>query len=195
MRASLLITTLLLAACPKSGHPLAPRYAGPPRAYQLLAETPEAEISTRADKRADLLVAVESGQPVPAVVATRTSEPINRHGGRARLYGDAAAAEGWSVDNFILLEIADRGGRILRRAAIGFQQGVTHGSEQIDSLGPMRFTFEPGEVDLTPLLPADEPVTIQTTALDVGGVGRVSNLYLVLTPDAAPGGEDDLRDR
>jgi hypothetical protein len=79
--------------------------------------------------------------------------------------------------------------------AIGFQQGVTLGTEQVDSLGPMRFTFEAGEIDLTPLLPADEPVTIKATALDVGGVGKVSNLYLVLTADAAPGGEDDLRER
>jgi hypothetical protein len=195
MRAALLTATLLLAACPKPSRPLAPRYAGPPRAYQLLAEVPEAEISSRGEKRADLLVAVESGQPVPAVVATRTSEPIDRHGARARLYGDAAAAEGWSVDNFVLLEIGEKSGRILRRVAIGFQQGVTLGTEQVDSLGPMRFTFEAGEIDLTPLLPADEPVTIKATALDVGGVGKVSNLYLVLTADAAPGGEDDLRER
>lgn len=195
MRAALLTATLLLAAaCPKSKAAPMASYSGPPKAYRLLEQTAEGETASRPEKRSDLYVAVESGQPVPAVVATRTTEPINRHGARARLYGDEAATQGWSVDNFLLLEVADKSGRIVRRVAVGFQQGVTAGSEQIDSLGPMRFSFEPGEIDLTSVLPADEPVTVKATALDVGGVGKVSDVYLVLTADAA-GGEEDLRDR
>ncbi len=195
MRAALLTATLLCAAaCPKSRAAPTASYAGPPKAIRLLEQTPEAETASRLEKRADLFVAVENGQPVPAIVATHTTEPINRHGARALLYGDEAATRGWSVDNFVLLEVADKAGRVIHRVAIGFQQGVTAGSEQVDALGPMRFTFNPGEVDVTSLLPPDEPVTLKATALDVGGVGRVSDVFLVLSAEAA-GGEEDLRER
>ena len=55
----------------------------------------------------------------------------------------------------------------------------------------MRFSFGPGEIDISNLLPLDEQVTVKATALDTGGIGRVSNLYLVLTAEAATGGHPD----
>jgi len=188
---------LLALGCPKNPDAARARYSGPPKAMKLLSDTPEAETATRLEKRTDLLVTVESGEPVPAVVAVGESGLFNREGGTVKLYGDAAGHEGWSVDNFVLLEIVNKKGEVVHRAAIGFQQGVARGSEQIDAVGQMKFAFGPGEIDLSSMLPADEPITVKATALDTGGVGRVSDLYIILS--AEPGGatapDEELRDK
>ncbi len=191
--AALLCTT----GCPKAGGAARATYAGPPKAMKLLTETGEAETETRTEKRTDLSVTVENGEPVPYVVAVGEVGPFSRQGGTVKLYGDDQGREGWSVDNFVLLEVRTQAGKILRSAAIGFQQGVTRGSDQIDSLGQMRFAFGPGEVEISNLLPVDEQVFVKATALDVGGVGKVSNLYLILTSEPAVGGhpDEELRDK
>lgn len=195
MSAALLSATLLLpAACPRSRAAWAASDSGPPESFQRLQQTAEARAPSRPEKRSDLCVAVENGQPAPAVVALSTTEPIERHGARARLCGDGAGAQGWSADSFLPVEVADESGRIIRRAAIGFQQGATLGSERIDSLRPVCFSFEPGEVDLTSTLTADEPIAPKVAALAIGGVGEVSDFFLLITADSA-GGEEDLRDR
>ena len=49
------------------------------------------------------------------------------------------------------------------------------------------------EVDLTHPLPESGPFQVRATALDSWGVGRVSDVFLVLVPDARPASEDDLR--
>lgn len=195
--AALALTALLAAGCAKSPGAARPTYSGPAKAFKLLTEVGEAETASRAERRADLVVTVENGEPVPAVVAVGESGLFSRQGGSVKLYGDEAGKEGWSVDNFVLVEVANKAGKVLHRAAIGFQQGVTRGSEQVDSLGQMKFAFGPGEVDLTSLLPADEPVTVKATALDVGGVGRVTSLYLILSADASAGptGDEELRNQ
>lgn len=186
---------MLLGACPKSERALVPSYSGPPRALLLIAAVPEAETASRTAQRSDLFVTTDSGEPVPRVVAVGEVGPFSREGARVRLYGDQAGSRSWSVDNFLLLEIQGQGGRLLNRAAIGFQQGVSCGGERIDTVGQMKFNFEPGEVDLTNLLPAQEAVTIRATALDTGGVGRVSDVYLILSPGSSGAPSDEeLRD-
>jgi hypothetical protein len=64
----------------------------------------------------------------------------------------------------------------------------------VDNVGPRSFSFEPGVVDLTNLLPESAPFKIRATALDYLGVGRVSNVFLRLEPRAR-GNEDDLRNQ
>ena len=196
MNRALWVTALSfsLLACPKQQEAVRPSYSGPPQAFKLLAATNEAETASRMERRQDLYVQVDSGEPVPSVVAVGEIGPLSRQGGRVQLYGDEAGTLGWEVDNFVLLEVGDAQGKVLKRLAIGFQQGATCGSDHIDTTGRMKFVFEAGEIDLTNLLPADEPFTLKATALDVGGVGRVSDLYLILTPNraGAPAGDDDL---
>lgn len=187
--------SMLLLACPKPQ--AAPRadYSGPPKAFKLLSATPEAETAARAEKRQDLYVVTDSGDPVPAVVAVGQVGPISRQNGKVRLYGDEAGKLGWSVDNFLLLEVVNASGEVVNRVAIGFQQGLTCGSEHIDTTGGMKFAFEAGEVDLSTLLPAEEPFTLKVSALDIGGVGQNSDLYLVLSASGAGSGEEDLRNQ
>jgi hypothetical protein len=194
-RALLCLLPLLIAGCPKSQHAVTPTWHGPPQAFKLLSETPEAETATRADKRTDLFVNTDTGEPIPTVVAVGEVGPLNRQGRRVRLFGDEAGTQGWSVDNFLFIEVIGPQGRIRNRIAIGFQQGVTFGSEHVDTAGPMAFSFGPGEVDLSSHLPTNEAVTIRATALDVGGVGRVSDVYLIVSPESggAPS-DEELRD-
>lgn len=190
------LLSLLALGCPKQQAAILPSYSGPPKAYLLLAEAVEAEWETRTARRTDLFVTTESGDPIPAVVAVGEVGPISRQGGQVRLYGDEAGQLGWSVDNFLLLEVSDRAGKVTQRVAIGFQQGVTRGAEQLDALGGMKFAFEAGEVDLTELLPEREPFTLKATVLDVGGVGKVSPIFLILSAKQSFGsGEEELLDR
>jgi len=165
---------------------------GPPRPVQLLAETAERETSQIEAKREDVEIDTRDFERTPRVVATGETPLLKLEGARARLYGDAAGKEGFSVDNLVLLEVLDERGKVLNRGAVGFTDLVMIGKEQVDSVGRMSFTFEAGEVEVTHLLPESAPFKVRATVLDYSGVGRVSNVYLLLE---SPGGgaEDDLR--
>ncbi|WP_257459765.1 hypothetical protein [Archangium lipolyticum] len=171
---------------------LAPTPPGQPRPYPLLKETEERETSELTVKREDVEIDTREFERTPRVVATGETPLVQLSGARARLYGDAAGTKGFKVDNFILLEVLDASGRVLNRSAVGFSENVHMGREVVDSVGPRSFHFEPGQVDLTTRLPESEPFQVRATVLDYSGVGRVTDVFLVLEP----GGErqeDDLR--
>jgi hypothetical protein len=172
--------------------PATPTRSGPPRPVQLLAETPERETSQIQAKREDVEIDTRDFERTPRVVATGETPLLRLEGARARLYGDAAGKEGFSVDNLILIEVLNEKGQVLNRGAVGFTDMVRVGKQQVDSVGPMSFTFEPGVVDLTNLLPESAPFKVRATVLDYSGVGRVSNVFLLLE-SPAQGTEDDLR--
>lgn len=183
-------------ACVTGNGGVANRFTGAPQAFQILSATPEAETKTRGEQRKDLFANTVTGEPIPYVVTKGAIGPFNRKGGRVRLYGDNVGQQGWNVDNFVLFEVTDRNGMRIHRFAVGFQQGVSSGSEQIDSVGAMQFQFAPGEIDITRFLPEDEDITITATALDTGGTGVVSDLWLILSEDRGRtgAGSYDFRD-
>ncbi|HZI16500.1 MAG TPA: hypothetical protein VE153_39405 [Myxococcus sp.] len=194
--------TLLLAAaacgllaCARQVPPAPTSSApAPPRAVRLLLDTPERETGALSRRREDVEVDATEGERTPRIVATGQTPSLRLEGSRARLYGDAKASLGFSVDNFLLLEVLDANGKVVRRAAVGFTEGVLIGKEVVDSLGRRAFSFEAGEVDVTDLLPESEPFQLRATALDYWGVGRVSDVFLVLAPESRPSaGDDDLR--
>lgn len=165
-----------------------------PRAVRLLLDTPPRETGLLSRQREDVEIEATEGERTPRVVATGQTPTLRLEGSRARLYGDASGKLGFSVDNFLLLEVVDAGGTVVRRAAVGFTEGVHIGREQVDSLGPRAFNFEAGEVDVTALLPESEPFQLRATALDYWGVGRVSDVFLVLAPESGPEERDPLRE-
>ena len=172
--------------------PATPARSGPPRPVQLLAETPERETSQIEARREDVEIDTRDFERTPRVVATGETPLLRLEGARARLYGDAAGKEGFWVDNLVLLEVLDERGQVLNHGAVGFTDLVMVGKEQVDSVGRMSFTFEAGEVEVTHLLPESAPFKVRATVLDYSGVGRVSNVYLLLEPRGG-GTEDDLR--
>ncbi len=193
-RTLVLAATLGLMACARQ----VPATATPaptsstPRAIRLLQDAPARETHTLTQLREDVEVDATEGERTPRVVATGQTPPLRLNGDRARLYGDAQGTLGFAVDNFLLLEVLDAGGEVTRRATVGFTEAVHMGRDQVDSVGRRAFTFEPGEVDITSLLPDSEPFQLRATALDTWGVGRVTDVYLVLAPDHRAA-EDDLR--
>lgn len=190
-RLLLTVVAVSFLACVKQV-PATPTRSGPPRPLQLLADTPERETSQIDARREDVEIDTRDFERTPRVVASGETPLLRLEGARARLYGDAAGKEGFSVDNLILLEVLDEKGRVLNRGAVGFTDMVRIGKEQVDSVGPMAFNFEPGVVDITSLLPESAPFKVRATALDYSGVGRVSNVFLLLE-SPTKGAEDDLR--
>jgi hypothetical protein len=189
---SLAVVAASFLACAKQVPPT-PTRSGPPRPVQLLADTPERETSTIEAKREDVEIDTRDFERTPRVVAAGETPLLKREGARARLYGDAAGKEGFSVDNLILLEVLDEKGQVLNRGAVGFTDSIVYiGKNTVDSVGRMSFTFEPGEVDITNMLPESAPFKVRATVLDYSGVGRVSNVFLLLE-SPAQGSEDDLR--
>ena len=171
------------------------RFSGAPQAFEIFQPVPEEETTKRTEQRTDIYVNTTSGEPIPYIVSKSTIGPINRQGGRVRLFGDKEGHKGWKVDNFVLFEILGKDGLLLSRFVVGFQQGASIGSEQIDSLGPMQFQFGPGEIDITRFLPEFEDVTIQATALDTGSTGAISSLWMILSENKnSTSGSYDFRD-
>lgn len=190
---SLAVAAAAFVACVKQV-PATPTRSGPPRPVQLLADTPERETSQIPEMREDVEIDTRDFERTPRVVATGETPLLLLEGARARLYGDAAGKEGFSVDNLILIEVLDEKGQVLNRGAVGFTDFVRVSRQPVDNVGPMSFNFEPGVVDLTSLLPESTPFKVRATALDYSGVGRVSNVFLLLEPRAR-GSEDDLRNQ
>jgi hypothetical protein len=167
--------------------------ASTPRAVQLLVKMPALETEQLEASRMDIEIDTRDFERTPRVVTTGETDLLLLGGKRARLYGNEAASEGFSVDNCILFEVLDARGRVINRGVVGSTEPVDIGPERVSHIGPQSFTFGPGAVDLTPLLPEKAPFMLRMTVLDYSGVGRVSDVFLVFEPRAPASGEDDLR--
>ena len=186
---SIAATTLLLCGCPRDPEASRPKFTGPPKVIYLLKSVDEAETSTRAERRTDVVPMGEGTEGTAAVVAKGETGPIQLAGGHARLFGDAGGTEGWSVDNAILFEvISPPGGSVIRRFAVGYHDGLRMGSEEVDNVGRKAFQFGPGEIDVTSVLPETGTFVLKATAVDTGNVGHVSNVFLIIGPG---GGEPE----
>jgi hypothetical protein len=166
---------------------------GEPRVVRLIADTPERETTELTEKRADLEIDTRDHERTPRVVATGETPLLELRGLTARLYGDQAATAGFSVDNFLLIEVLAADGKVLDRVCVGFTDGVQLGKERLDNLGRQAFRFEAGEVNLTPRLPLDQPFKLRATALDYHGVGRVTDVFVGLRAEAPERTGDELK--
>jgi hypothetical protein len=158
---------------------------------QLLHDTPERETARITELRADLEFDTKEQPREAHVVAKGETGLLESNGGRVRLFGDAKATTGISVDNVVFLEVLSPDGKVLNRAAVGFTEGLIMGKEAIDLLGRQAFNFEPGEVNLSALVPEKGPWKLRATVLDNYGVGRCTDVFVVI--DSADTAKDDLR--
>lgn len=179
---SRLFTALLalsfLPACTKNvdAKPAAER-----KAVQLLVNTRERE-TLSIKETADSLEADTDQERLPHVVATGESPLLSAEGADVALAGNEAGTEGFEVDNAILLEVLSADGTRLGRAAVGYLNGLSEGKEQIDLLSRRSFRFEANEVNLATLIPETGTFRVRATVLDIGGVGKVSDVFLIITP-------------
>jgi len=112
-------------------------------------------------------------------MATPFSETITLESGqRCFLAGDASGQAGWSIDDFLLIEI--QGTAETKRFIIGTTASVYYKGNLVEQLGTTGSNFSPDDIDLTPHLPKGEPVKLTISALDFVGIGHVSDLYLII---------------
>ena len=184
------VMVALLSGCPKNvdAKPTVER-----RAVRLLALTAERE-TMKIPELAQQLEADTDQERTPHIVAVGETPLLPAEGVDVWLAGDEAGTQGFEVDNCILLEVLGDDGKRFNRAAIGYLNGLTEGKEVIDLLGRRAFRFEANEVNLATLIPERGRFRIRATVLDIGGVGKVSDVFLIITPRAAGSG-DDLRER
>jgi hypothetical protein len=177
-----------LSACPKN---IEAKPAVERKAVRLLALTAERE-TLKIPEVASQLEADTDQERTPHIVAVGESPLLSAEGADVWLAGDEKGAEGFTVDNCILLEVLSEDGKRFGRAAVGYLNGLTEGKDQIDLLGRRAFKFEPNEVNLVSLVPEHGRFRIRATVLDIGGVGHVSDVFLIIAPRTTPAG-DDLR--
>lgn len=163
------------------------------RAVKLLINVPERQTSELTDLVKDLEVDTHDMDRTPHLVESGETPMIELGGARAKLAGNEAGTEPWSVDNFLLFDVLDANGQRLNSFVVGSAAGVLRGNQRLDNVGQMAFRFEGGEVDVTSHLPSAKPFKLKVTALDFGGVGRVSDVYLVLDRSERESSSDDLR--
>ena len=126
------------------------------------------------------MVAPQGWDPVPyhmtqPFTTTITAKP----GQRFFLAGDALGKTGWSIDNFLLLEIESKTG--IERLIIGYTNGspVEYQGQRLKDIGTQSFSFSPEGIDLSPYFPKNVPFRLTISALDYGSVGYVTDLFLV----------------
>ncbi len=184
-----LLCAMAVSACVHRVESAAPPIA--PKAVRLFAETVERETTQLKDLRTDLEADTDY-ERTPHVVATGETGLLSADGADFTLAGDEAGTKPFSVDNFILLEVLLPDGTVSARVVIGYVDGLTMGKERIDNLGRRAFTLEAKEISLASVVPEHGSFRVRATALDIGGVGKVSDVFVLVTPKAsAPG--DDLR--
>jgi hypothetical protein len=180
---------LLASACAHHVEAAAPVVA--PQAVRLLGATLEQETSALQTLRTDLEVDTDF-ERTPHVVATGETGLLRADGARFTLAGDEAGTREVFVDNFILLEVLLPDGRVAAKVVLGYVDGVTQGKERIDSLGQRAFSLGPKEVSLETIVPEHGQFRLRATALDIGGVGRVSDVFVLVSP-RAESAADELR--
>jgi hypothetical protein len=162
-----------------------------PRAVQLLHDTPERETAKLEIIRDDVEFDTKEQPREAHVVATGETGLLESNGGRVRLFGDEKGTLGFAVDNIVLLELLAPDGKVLDRAAVGFTEGVLMGRERVDLMGRQTFNFDAGEINLSNFVPEKGPWKLRAVVLDNFGVGKVSDLWLLI--DAGEKGGDELR--
>lgn len=186
------LAALPLLGCPKPAPTTNTRREV--QSVELLAAVPEADTDSFKDRRLDVNVRTEAGDPIPHLMATRDVGPLELKGGRAVLAGDAAGTLPFEVDNVLLFEVIRPGAgeKVTSRFVLGFHQGLSVADQDPDNVGPLGFSFG-ANIDVTERLPRDEPFLLRVSALDFGGAGRASALFIRLVPGAGPVTEDELQ--
>jgi len=100
---------------------------------------------------------------------------------RVTLAGDREGRKGYRVDNFLLFEV--RSSRGVQRFYIGgtdHKSGITFRGKRVQQVGNNKLSFQAGKLDLTRFFPVGEALTLRAWALDYGGVGGVSDVFLIM---------------
>lgn len=190
MTKQVVVLMLALTSCVKNVDSTAAVTSG--KSIKLLSATPERETL----RIPDIAISYEADtdqERTPHIIASGESPMLSADGADFFLAGNEEGSEGFSVDNFILLEVFTDDGKRLGRAAVGFVNGLEEGKEHVDLMGRGSFHYEPLEITLASIVPQQGRFKVKATAMDIGGVGSVSDVFIIVKPRASS--SDDLRER
>lgn len=164
---------------------------GNSQAIRLFGSVPTADSSTfKSNVYSAVSVDTSTYDRTPYHMATPYSGTVTiQPGQRCFLAGDSAGQSGWSVDNFLLFEIQT--GMGTKYLFCGDADPVSYNGQKVQQVGPSSFSFDAGEVDLTSYFPKGVPVQLKVSALDYGGIGHVSDVYLIIQSGNTQGTSSD----
>jgi hypothetical protein len=136
--------------------------------------------------RTDLQMQTSSWDKTPYTMYSAVYHLALKSSRKVLLAGNAQGSAGWTVDNFLLLEVFNTGGKLLKRVVIGNHEPVKADNAAIEKLGDNKFGFVAGEIDITKLLPVNETFLLRASTVDYGGVGNCTDVFLFLPPAVAP---------
>jgi hypothetical protein len=73
----------------------------------------------------------------------------------------------------------DQSGNLTSSALAGNTEPVRRNGNPIEMIGRTSFSFNACEIDITKLLPVGKPFRLRASAMDYGGVGYVSDVFIV----------------
>lgn len=152
----------------------------PPTVRQLFRQVPRQGSATfRSNPYTSLRIATRSWDPIPYHITEPFTDSVMVDPGQTvMLAGDGAGTEPWFIDNFLLFELTSSAGT--KRFVLGTVEPVSYEGHDVPNIGPSAFTFAPGALDLTDQFPKGESVKIKVSALDYGGTGGVSDVFLII---------------
>lgn len=191
-------TTLPLAGqTPKRGAPSTAQTMSRESRLKLVDQIPSTDSARfRGNLRSDLVMHTGSWDRTPYFMAPPQEFELNlKRIDRACLAGDAKGGSGWRVDNYLLIELFDSSGRLIKDGVIGGHEGVSRNGKRVSELGNGH-EQGPCAVNLKSFLPVGQPFRMKVSAMDYGGVGYVSDVWLLLEGEVTgsaletPGGRD-----
>ena len=129
--------------------------------------------------RNDLSVDTTSCDKIPYSMHVSNHDLTITTPGKFCLAGDAGGTKGWSIDNFLLIEVLDQSGNLISSAVAGIMETVRRNGNPVERIGRSSHSFDACEIDVTKLLPVGRPFRLRTSAMDYGGVGYVSDVFIV----------------
>ncbi|MEE8371068.1 MAG: hypothetical protein V3R73_02895 [Sphingomonadales bacterium] len=154
------------------------------RSVQVFAAVPsQSSDAFKANLAGDFRIPPPHGwDTTPYHVQTPFRTVLNRkEGEKIILAGSPDGTAGWRIDNFVFIEITS--GNTADRFYLGTVSSVEYRGRILRSMGG---GFGQGPFDLTPFIPPGVPATITIYALDYGGIGYVSDLFIVTKSDGMP---------
>ena len=154
--------------------------AEPPAVYHIFSNVPKQNSAAfKSNRYQGVQIATRTWDKIPYhLTAPYTGTISVAENQTVILAGDADGSKPWYVDNFLLFELSSPAGG--KRFVIGSVEPVTFHGAEVPHIGPNTFTFSPGSLNLKDLFPKGVPVDLRISALDYGGVGGLSAVYLIV---------------
>jgi len=153
-----------------------------PEAIKVFSNVPrQGSENFKTNTRPDLNIQTTRWDKVPYHVAPPFRHVFNlAPGQRVMLSGNETGNAGFSIDNFLLIEVSETNEPT--RFLLGVTDPVSCAGALVNQVAG-GFDFGSPGFDLTPYLPTGVSFKLSISALDYGAAGYVSDVYLIITSE------------